>query len=112
MFKISEQYGRGTERFLSQSFRDANTAKSFIQEKLQEQSLMGVAVIYRLYDFDELVQEFDSTKIENTTSSSQEATSSGKGTGANFSPSPLSTKPRPGGMPHSSWRDDEDKKGK
>jgi hypothetical protein len=106
-YKVSKQYARGPESFCAQ-FADVNDAKFFIQARLADDAALNVKVIYKIYEFTELLQEFDPA---NPNAAASGASSSGKSSEANFRPSPLSVAPRPSGMPQN-WRkdDDEDKK--
>lgn len=115
-YTITKMFGTAQstnpETLLEEKFTDLNEAKSFIQEKMKEDSNLKIKSIYRLYnDLDILVEEFDSTKVQ---MSSQEAESSsqGKGSGVSFRPTPFNTSPRPGGPPKWLKSDDEEDKDK
>ena len=108
-YKVSKQYTRGTESYCAQ-FSDINDAKFFIQARLADDAALNVKVIYRIYEFTELMQEFDPNKSGESASGG--TGSQGKSSEASFRPTPLSSSPRPAGMPQN-WRvekDDEDKK--
>lgn len=104
-YKISKQYARGPESFCAQ-FADVNDAKFFVQARLADDAVLNVKVIYRIYEFTELLQEFDPNKSGESASGA--AGSQGKSSEANFRPTPLSTTPRPAGMPQN-WREDDEK---
>lgn len=110
-YKVTSQYV-GAREIDAEQFSDLNKAKAFIENKLRENANLKLKVIYRLYEWDDLIQEFDPSKMEEMTGSSGESGSQGKGQGARFSPTPLQTSPRPPGMPPSSFKDDDDDKKK
>lgn len=113
-FKVTKQYGRGSDSFCAE-FGDLNDAKTYIAEKLEPEAKMGVKVTYRIYEFGELLAEFDPTKIPQTKSSTPAQTeqgSSGKGSGSTFSPTPFATAPRPSGTPPKWIKDDDEEKEK
>lgn len=110
MFKITQQYGRAPETTLNKKVNNFNEAKAAVDEMLIKDVSMNVQVTYRIYDFDELKGEFDSSKIDISMlqgNEKQDESSQGKGSTAGFRPSPLSTSPRPPGMPQN-WKKDED----
>lgn len=115
-YKVTQQYQRGIEQ-LAKTFTRESDARAYIQEHATVNASMKIQVTYRLYDFDDLLAEVDSSKLTSasTTSAGSDAPgSTGKGSGANFRPTPLPMAPRPSGMPQN-WRsdkDDEDDKGK
>lgn len=104
LYKITKQYGRGSETSLPERFKELNEAKSFVNEKLQEDAAMGVKATYRIYEDDEVHSEYDSSNI--TLSREESSSSQGKGSGSSFSPTPFSTAPRPSGTPQK-WIKDE-----
>lgn len=111
-YKVTSQYA-GARELPGDQFDDLNKAKEFIQKKMIENAALKLKVIYRLYEWDDLIQEFDPSKMDVSTAGSRESDggSQGKGKGATFSPSPLQSSPRPPGVPPSSFKDDEkDKK--
>lgn len=115
-YKVTKQYQRGIEQ-LAKTFTGESDARAYIEKHAAENASMKIQVTYRLYDFDDLMAEIDSSKVTSQSSTSPSAESSGaagKGSGANFRPTPLPMAPRPSGMPQN-WRsdkDDEDEKGK
>lgn len=111
-FKVTKQYGqRGTETTLPERFEQFSQAKAFVDENLLQDVTLNVQAIYRIYDFDEIQGEYDSTKVDPSTlqtASREEAYGSqGKGSTASFRPTPLNTTPRPPGTPQK-WSRDED----
>ena len=71
-------------------------------------------MIYRIYEFTELLEEFDPAKpraggmpAESSSQSQESQGSQGKGSGESFRPSPIGTTLRPPGMPQN-WRKDEE----
>lgn len=106
-YRVTAQYGSGRE-LLCQQFQKMDDAKHFIMDSLRDNAAMKINVVYRLYEWDDLLHTFSSADP-----SMQDDTSSlgGQGKGASFRPSPLNTSPRPAGMPHSSFKDDDKEKG-
>lgn len=112
-YKVTSQYA-GAREIPGEQFDDLNKAKAFIENKMRENAALKLKVIYRLYEWDDLIQEFDPSKMAAPTAGSGESGSGsqGQGKGASFRPSPLQSSPRPPGVPPSSFKDDEDDKGK
>lgn len=113
-FKVTKQYGRGPETSFDARFPNMQAAKAFVDEKILEDAALNVKAIYRIYDFDDVVGEFDASKMdvsqlapkrEESASGSQ-----GKGSTASFRPTPLNTAPRPPGTPQK-WMKDEEEDG-
>lgn len=112
-FKITKQYGQGPATTLSQRFTNLEQAKSFVNEQLEADILMGVQnTQYKIYDFDDLVSAHDKTNLVKTTVQQEDESAQGKGKSASFRPTPLSTTPRPPGSPQNWRNDDEDNKDK
>jgi hypothetical protein len=107
IYKVTKQYGAGREMPCDQ-FKDLASAQAFVQEKIREDISLKIKAIYRIYEWDDLLQAFDS---ETTEISPQSDGSQGQGKGASFRPTPLNSSPRPPGMPHH-WLKDDDKSGK
>jgi hypothetical protein len=113
-FKVTAQYA-GARELPGEQFNDITAAKTFIEEKMRENAVLKVKVIYRLYEWDDLLQEFDPSKMEAPESSSSDSSGSQGpgGAGARFRPTPLNVTPRPPGIPPNWIQDEEDdKKGK
>ena|SRR5579862_9867172 len=107
-FKVTKEYARGGESQFAQ-FTQVEEARSFIKEKLTDDAALKVRVIYRIYEFTDLLEEFDPDKLGTSSGATQSsAGSQGKSSEASFRPTPLSTAPRPAGMPQN-WRVDKDK---
>lgn len=111
-YKVFIQYGRGSD-LLSAQFKDLADAKLFIERKLVNDASQHSRVIYRLYDMDVLIKEYDSAKepVQSDQAATQQG-SQGKGSGASFRPTPFNTTPRPAGTPQK-WiidPDEEEKK--
>lgn len=110
-YKVTKQYGHHREANVG-SFKDPKTAKAFIQEKAQEDNSMGVKAIYRLYEWDDLIEESEASSYAVNEAPTEDSNQS-QGRGAGSRPTPLSSVPRPAGMPQS-WsgkgEDDESKK--
>lgn len=109
-FRITKQYARGPEIAFGERFKQLAEAQAFVNQRLMEEALMNVKVIYRIYDFDDFHSKYDSTEVD-TSSIRSQASEGGKGNAASFKPTPLNTAPRPPGTPQK-WlvdKDDEDK---
>lgn len=108
-YKVTQQYQRGLEQ-LGKTFVKEADARAYMQEQAAYNASMKIQVVFRLYDFDDLIAEMDAANYQPEKPASGESSgSAGKGSGANFRPSPLQTTLRPSGMPNN-WKDDEDKK--
>ena len=103
-YKVNKQYVRGPESSCAE-FDELYDAKLFVQAKADYDASLNVKVIYRIYQYNQLVDEFDPNK---TPMSSQESSSEGKGKTATFRPTPLNTTPRPPGSPPKWLHDDDD----
>lgn len=110
MYKVTKQYGRGGHESLVGNYKSVAEAKAYVDSHIVEDVALKVHTYYRIYEFDEVIQTFDSSKIDiaKPASDSQEGGGKGKGTGATFSPTPFSSSPRPAGMPQN-WKESEDK---
>lgn len=108
-YKITVQYARDkTELPLKEEFEDLKEAKKFISEKINQEAVLKTKVIYRLYqNYDQLIEEFDSTKIEISSSAKDSQSSQGKSSKAGFKPTPFNMTPTPPGLPKK-WLIDED----
>jgi hypothetical protein len=108
-YKVTQQYQRGLEQ-LAKTFVKEGDARAYMQEQLAYNASMKIQVVFRLYDFDDLMAEIDSATFKPEAPASGESSSgAGKSSGANFRPSPLQTTLRPNGMPNN-WKDDDKKK--
>lgn len=111
-YKVTSQYA-GARELPTEQYDDINKAKAYIENKLRENAALKLKVIYRLYEWDDLLQEFDPSKMDPAKLSSEgsdsDNQSQGQGKGSSFSPSPLPTSPRPPGMPASSFKRDDEK---
>lgn len=114
-YKVVRQYARGPESHFA-TFYDLADARMFIEAKMAQDAMMKVAVIYRITELGDVIEEFDSAKrlgSANPAPGAGEGTSAGSGVGAgrqsaeNFRPSPLNTSPRPPGMPANNWSKDK-----
>ena len=111
-YKVFTHYGRGSDLLCAQ-FKDLADAKLFIEQKLAYNANQQLKVIYRLYDMDELIKEYDPVKepAQSGQTETQQG-SQGKGSGAAFRPTPFNMTPRPAGTPQK-WiidPDEEEKK--
>lgn len=103
LYHVTKQYGRQSE-IPCGKFKTLHEAKSFIDQHIQSDAAMRIQVIYRIKEFDDVIEEFDSTKIHQTTHDSSPANhASGKNSDASFRPAPLQTGLKPKGM-ESYWK--------
>jgi len=100
-FKVQQQYERGGEATIAQ-FTNQADAELFIREKIKDAINMKIRVAYILLAPNKSPQKF----TPDASSTSSPAPSS-QGTKSGSSPTPLSTVPRPSGMP-ANWRRDKD----
>ena len=112
IYKVAAKYQKGPETIVAK-FEKLEECKNFIKNKLLDDISLKVNVIYNLYELGELVGSFDQSSV-----STGDAENSGGGQGQQqsstqrFSPNPLQTNLRPGGIPPSSFVDDDDSKKK
>lgn len=110
LYKVTKQYGRGAET-IAESFNALSKAKEFMQNEAKKDAQMKIQSHYRIYEFDEVVDELDSAKLDATPEyKKQEQQSGGAGKGAGFRPTPLGTSPKPKGSTHQQQDDEGDKK--
>lgn len=102
-YRVTIQYGQGRENDLER-FNKEGDAREFIKNKLAEPSLIK-NVIYRLYEFDEIIEAFDAEQI--AAAEPTESSSAGRGQGSGFQPNPFANAPRPPGVPHN-WNKDKE----
>ena len=111
-YQVKKQYQRGSETACGQ-FTKIEAAREFMLKAAKADAELKVSLIYRLYDFDELLEEIDTSKLTTEAASPTEsAGSAGKGQSASFRPTPLNMTPRPKGTPPNWLKDEEDKKDK
>lgn len=112
-YKVTKQYARGAESFC-QEFDDIQQARNYINTTLNEEVAMNIKnVTYRISEFGDEVEKYDAQNIPKSTEkpTAESQSSGGKGSGASFRPTPLSTTPRPTGGPQG-WLKDEDEEEK
>lgn len=114
MFKVMLRYGRGPETQSGTTFKTLDEARAHFNKEIQKAVMMKSNAIYRLYDFDDVIEEKDTSKMDvsQLPRDPDEASSSsqGQGNASRFSPTPLSTSLKPKGAT-SNWKDeDKDKK--
>lgn len=71
-YKITKQYAKDIENFLAE-FSVYNDAIFFIERKLLADEEKGITLIYRLYDDQKLIKEFNKEKITSRIHSAQYA---------------------------------------
>lgn len=113
LFKVTKQYGRGTET-IAESFSVLAKAREYMQREANKDALMKTYPVYRLYEFDEVIDEIDTAKLDTTPhhqqQQAQQASGSGAGQSSGFRPTPLGMAAKPKGSIQQSKLDDEDKK--
>lgn len=110
MFIVTKRFGRSETRL--QEFSEIKAAEDFIFEKLREDKRFKIVATYGLYEGMDFIREYSQQEIPETAGSSSANSGAGQpGSSQTFSPSPFNTAPRPAGLPHSSFKD-EDKKEK
>jgi hypothetical protein len=109
LFKVTKQYGRGAET-IAESFSDLAKARAFMQHEAKKDAQMKIQTLYRIYEFDEVVEELDTAKMDTTPQQSEQNSDSSAGKGAGFRPTPLGTSPKPKGSVHQKPDDEEEKK--
>ena len=107
-FQVSRQYQRGGESHFAR-FSDRTDAELFIQSKVESDKQLKLNVTYRLYDGTRLLETYVDLPVDGFSGPAGESSSSGRGSGATFRPTPFNAAPRPSGVPHN-WLKDEDKK--
>ena len=101
-YKVTKQFGTNRELDSGQ-FKTLPEAKKYVQQQVQADAAMKVKSIYRIYEWDDLIEESHSDKIVvSAPSGNSDDSHGGKGSGAK--PSPLSTVPRPPGSPQT-WQE-------
>ena len=112
---VTKQFGRGPAT-LEKDFDNLNDAKTYIAEKLGADIDMKIDTTYQINDVGEVIDEYNAKnyeKIANLIAPAQdESSSSGKGSGANFRPTPFSTTAKPKGAQQNWMKDDEEEKNK
>jgi len=104
-----KQYAKGGE-IQCGSFSNINEAKLFIQENLHAEAAMNVQVIYRLYEYFDLLQEFTAADLDSLGQDDEQGSGGqSKSSTQTFKPTPFNTTPRPLGTPPKWLIDDEDK---
>ena len=107
-YKVTEQYGAGKENPVAQ-FKTEKDARLFFEAKLAADT-MGVKVIVRLLDMDDLLAEQEPGQQSASASSQSSQGGQGQSSTSSFRPTPLNTTPMPKGMPQKWLKDDEDEK--
>ncbi len=113
MFAVSKFFGRSEVR--QGTFTTLQEAKNFIQKEILNDIQTKIpATLYRISEGADILQEFtqkDAVLPSASSAADTESSSQQKGGRQVFSPTPLSTTPRPKGIPQN-WKnvDEEDKK--
>jgi len=112
-YQVMQQYAKGPERQLMQ-FNQLAEANKFIKEKLAIDANMKISTVYRIYQYGDLVDEWTVDRWQKESIAEKEldneSSASQAGKQSSFRPSPLSTSPRPPGIPPSSFKDEDKNK--
>lgn len=92
-YEVTRQFSYGTEKVIAR-FAEANDADEFMEVKADRDHKTKVASVYRLYNMGEKMKEIDAITHE----SSNQGAEQSAGAAQRFSPSPLSTTPKPAGF--------------
>jgi hypothetical protein len=102
------QYPRGTEMPCSDinDFKNIKEAEVAIKNKLIADAALKIKITYRIYEWDELIKEFDPNNID----LAEDESEGSQGKGAIFRPTPFNPVPKPSGIPHNWLKDEDDDK--
>jgi hypothetical protein len=113
-YEVKQQFGnRGPEKLMGE-FRTIDEARKFAFDKLKADAIYKINSIYRISQFDEIIEEWTPDKWQKIADQQQSSyldeqnSSSGAKSQSSFRPSPLQSSPRPAGVPASSFKDEED----
>src|SRR5579872_734689 len=113
LYKVMKQYARGSNTLVAE-FNNTNDAKLYIQTKLAEDARLKVKATYQLLEGMDVLEEFSEAADTSSSSDSSGSSAAGSGQRSSFQPTPFNMAPRPAGIPHSSFKEDdkeeEDKK--
>ncbi len=98
IYKVTKQYGQGLEG-PADAFKTLEEAKAFVQSAAAQDAAMKIKVVYKVYEFDDLLHEVDSSHLVLSVSNQQSEDDSGQGqqSGAHSRPNPLGTTLQPKG---------------
>lgn len=111
IYKVTKQFvAGGTKEQPCGQFKTQPQAQAYVAEHAEKDAGMKIQAIYRIYEFDDLLETIDSRTIQSASKPAESAGGSqGMQSGASFRPSPLQTSPRPKGTMPNSWVDPDDK---
>lgn len=100
IYKVTKQFSGGKEQPCKQ-FKTLNEAKAHATDSAAQNADMKIKVVYRVYEFDELLETIDSSTIQTPASNAASTASAAGGiqSGATFKPTPFEMSPRPKGTP-------------
>lgn len=107
-YSVKRQYGRGADTAFAE-FNEISDAEFFITHKLQADANMNIKVIYKIYEFNEVISTFDADNVTPSAGTKDQGTQ-GKSSTSSFRPTPFNTAPRPSGTPQKWIKDDEEDK--
>ena|SRR3990167_7380144 len=108
-YLVTKQYVRGPETHC-EKFNDLERARALIKEKLKEDLVLNVKVIYRIHDIMDMIEEFDPSKIDLAllkNNNDRAVPQGGHQSTSNFRPKPLNTTLKPSGIPQT-WNNDHE----
>lgn len=108
IYRVTKQFSTGSEQ-PCQQFKTLQEAKVYALDSASKNAALKIKVVYRVYEFDDIMETYDSAKVGDEAQSSSAATTGGKSSGSSFQPTPFATAPRPSGLPHN-WVKDSDNK--
>jgi hypothetical protein len=114
IYRVTKQYSGSTEQDC-QRFKSFVEAKTFVNESAATDAEMKIKVVYRIYEFDDIMLSVDSASIvpaAPSSSNASESTAGGISSGASFKPTPFEMSPRPKGTPPKWIIDPEEDKDK
>jgi hypothetical protein len=109
MYRVTKKYTRGSET-PADEFADVASAKIYISDKLAEDALLKLDIVYRIYEGMDMVAEFNQDSAPAVVASESESESQsgqGQAQSSSFQPTPFNMAPRPTGMPQN-WVKDLD----
>lgn len=111
IYRVTKQFSSGSEQ-PSNQFKDMEAAKLHAYEGASANAALKIKVIYRVYEFDDVMMTVDSSTIAHELAASgADSSTGGKSSGSSFTPSPFATTLQPKGtMPK--WNGEDKQKDK
>tara|TARA_R110000868_G_scaffold74514_4_gene215435 strand:- start:145 stop:504 length:360 start_codon:yes stop_codon:yes gene_type:complete len=99
IYKVTKQFGGGREQPCHQ-FKTLPEAQKHAADSVENNVAMKIKAVFRIYEFDDLIETVDTDSYVPPTSSvniSNDSSQGGKQSGATFKPTPFEMSPRPKG---------------